>query len=167
MKQEYNTDFVVIITCRFYVDDIPIREVERVPSSGAYFPSKPMSLYATIWDGSQWATSGGRYKVNYKYAPYIAEFTDLVLHTCSNHQALPCASASLLSPEQRLSMESFRRRYMTYGYCYDRVRYPVPLAECHVGPERELYLMSGESRAYERRHHMKRRAWRGTADPGF
>jgi xyloglucan:xyloglucosyl transferase len=151
----------------FYVDDIPIREVERVPSSGAYFPSKPMSLYATIWDGSPWATSGGRYKVNYKYAPYTAEFTDLVLHTCPNHHALPCESASLLSPEQRLTMESFRRRYMTYGYCYDRIRYPVPLAECHVGPERELYLMSGESRAYERRRRTKRRAWRGTADPGF
>ncbi|KAL8249366.1 hypothetical protein R6Q59_006234 [Mikania micrantha] len=27
------------------------------------FPSKPMALYATIWDASTWATNGGKYKV--------------------------------------------------------------------------------------------------------
>ncbi|KAJ6897536.1 hypothetical protein NC652_024361 [Populus alba x Populus x berolinensis] len=27
----------------------------------------------TIWDGSDWATNGGKYRVNYKYAPYVAE----------------------------------------------------------------------------------------------
>ncbi|KAF2938247.1 hypothetical protein DAI22_03g104400 [Oryza sativa Japonica Group] len=69
-------------TIIFYVDETPIREVVRTASMGAQFPSKPMSLYATIWDGSSWATSGGRYKVNYKYAPYVAEFTDLLLHGC-------------------------------------------------------------------------------------
>ncbi|RZR95430.1 hypothetical protein BHM03_00024278 [Ensete ventricosum] len=55
----------------FYIDNTPIREVVRTQTMGGDFPSKPMSLYATIWDGSTWATSGGRYKVNYKFAPTL------------------------------------------------------------------------------------------------
>uniref|UniRef100_M8BVH4 Putative xyloglucan endotransglucosylase/hydrolase protein 28 n=1 Tax=Aegilops tauschii TaxID=37682 RepID=M8BVH4_AEGTA len=54
-------------TIVFYVDGTPIREVVRSEAMGAQFPSKPMSLYATIWDGSSWATSGGRYKVDYNF----------------------------------------------------------------------------------------------------
>uniref|UniRef100_J3LLT6 GH16 domain-containing protein n=2 Tax=Oryza brachyantha TaxID=4533 RepID=J3LLT6_ORYBR len=104
----------------FYVDETPIREVVRTTSMGAQFPSKPMSLYATIWDGSSWATSGGRYKVNYKYAPYVAEFTDLGLHGCpaaaDGSPAQPCEAT--MPPGQRSAMERFRARYMTYGYCY-------------------------------------------------
>ncbi|KAF2562777.1 hypothetical protein F2Q70_00018142 [Brassica cretica] len=68
---------------RFYVDNVPIREVKRTSSMGGDFPSKPMSLYTTIWDVSRWATNGGKYGVNYKYAPYIARFSDLVLHGCA------------------------------------------------------------------------------------
>ncbi|KAE8782935.1 putative xyloglucan endotransglucosylase/hydrolase protein 27 [Hordeum vulgare] len=78
-------------TIVFYVDGTPIREVVRSEAMGAQFPSKPMSLYATIWDGSSWATSGGRYKVEYKYAPYVAEFTDLELRGC----------ASMIEPSRR------------------------------------------------------------------
>ncbi|KAG2283336.1 hypothetical protein Bca52824_054556 [Brassica carinata] len=31
-------------------------------------------------------------------------------------------------------MEVFRRRHMTYSYCYDRTRYKVSLPECVVNP---------------------------------
>jgi hypothetical protein len=56
--------------------------VIRNDAMGGDYPSKPMSLYATIWDASNWATSGGKYKVNYKYAPFVAEFKDLALEGC-------------------------------------------------------------------------------------
>ncbi|VAI48259.1 unnamed protein product [Triticum turgidum subsp. durum] len=46
----------------FYVDDTPIREVVRHPGMGGDFPAKPMAVYATIWDGSAWATEGGKYE---------------------------------------------------------------------------------------------------------
>ncbi|XP_062198476.1 probable xyloglucan endotransglucosylase/hydrolase protein 28 [Phragmites australis] len=125
----------------FYVDETPIREVVRTAAMGAAFPSKPMSLYATIWDGSAWATLGGRYRVNYKYAPFVAEFADLVLQGCpvdpTDHSttAAACdASGSLeslaLSAEQRAAMAAFRRGHMSYSYCHDRRRYPVALSEC-------------------------------------
>ncbi|TVU47781.1 hypothetical protein EJB05_07390 [Eragrostis curvula] len=153
----------------FYIDDTPIREVVRTESMGAQFPSKPMSLYATIWDGSSWATSGGRYKVDYKYAPYVAEFTDLTLRGCAaSRAATACArapddgsSTRAMSTTQRSAMEAFRARYMTYGYCYDRLRYPAPLPECTVGAEAAAFLPSGDARAASRgrggrRHHRPR-----------
>ncbi|WOL20138.1 hypothetical protein Cni_G28940 [Canna indica] len=123
----------------FYIDNIPIREVVRTAMGGCY-PSKPMSLYATIWDGSSWATLGGRYKVNYKYAPYVAEFKDLVIHGCAvnpvDHSS-PCGRPDTavydlltMSFEQRVLMNRFRRKHMTYYYCYDRDRYTIPPPEC-------------------------------------
>ncbi|KQJ90139.1 probable xyloglucan endotransglucosylase/hydrolase protein 28 [Brachypodium distachyon] len=127
----------------FYVDETPIREVVRTESMGAAFPSKPMSLYATIWDGSAWATLGGRYRVNYKYAPFVAEFGDLVLQGCPVNPIDNSASASAtacgatpwyepvaLSAEQGVAMAGFRRGHMSYSYCHDRLRYPVALTEC-------------------------------------
>ncbi|XP_044982264.1 probable xyloglucan endotransglucosylase/hydrolase protein 28 isoform X2 [Hordeum vulgare subsp. vulgare] len=143
---------------RFYVDGTPIREVVRSEAMGAQFPSKPMSLYATIWDGSSWATSGGRYKVEYKYAPYVAEFTDLELRGCASHDRAQPASCEPegMPARQRAAMERVRARHMTYGYCYDRARYPAPLPECRVGAEAAMYLPSGEARSSDRRRHGKR-----------
>ncbi|WVZ64876.1 hypothetical protein U9M48_014334 [Paspalum notatum var. saurae] len=131
----------------FYVDETPIREVVRAPAMGAAFPSKPMSLYATIWDGSAWATLGGRYRVNYKYAPFAADFADLLIRACAvdpaadPRSAATCAAGGgaadlLLEPlagEQRAAMAAFRRAHTSYSYCHDRRRYPVALAECAAG----------------------------------
>ncbi|XP_062194008.1 probable xyloglucan endotransglucosylase/hydrolase protein 28 [Phragmites australis] len=126
----------------FYVDETPIREVVRTAAMGAVFPSKPMSLYATIWDGSAWATLGGRYRVNYKYAPFVAEFSDLVLQGCAvdptDHSAAATACDAVetsygsvaMSAEQRAAMAAFRRGHTSYSYCHDRRRYPAPLSEC-------------------------------------
>ncbi|KAM0908630.1 hypothetical protein ACQ4PT_015326 [Festuca glaucescens] len=138
-------------TIVFYIDETPIREVVRSERMGAQFPSKPMSLYATIWDGSSWATSGGRYKVDYKYAPYVAQFTDLLLQPEPGHGA-----GETMSPARRAAMERVRARYMTYGYCYDRARYPAPLPECSVGAEAAMYLPSGEARSWDRRRRGRR-----------
>ena len=131
--------------CRFYVDNVPIREVKRTSTMGGDFPSKPMSLYTTIWDGSKWATNGGKYGVNYKYAPYIARFSDLVLHGCAVdpiEQFPKCDEGAIeyiraaqeISLSERAKMEVFRRKHMTYSYCYDRTRYKVSLPECVVNP---------------------------------
>uniref|UniRef100_A0A0E0EVE2 Xyloglucan endotransglucosylase/hydrolase n=1 Tax=Oryza meridionalis TaxID=40149 RepID=A0A0E0EVE2_9ORYZ len=160
----------------FYIDETPIREVQRTKSMGVQFPSKPMSLYATIWDGSSWATSGGRYKVNYKYAPFVAEFSELMLHGCAMDtltRAPMCApdianihNAVAMSGRQRSAMERFRTKYMTYGYCYDRLRYPTPPSECNVGPEAELFLPTGEARSMDR-HGRARRHRHGPADSAF
>lgn len=159
----------------FYVDNVPIREMRRTEAMGGDFPSKPMSLYATIWDGSGWATNGGKYKVNYKYAPYKAEFSDFVLHGCavdpieestSKCDVSSSSSSSSVSiptgikPTQRAKMGRFRTKYLTYSYCYDRVRYKAPPSECVINPQEAEWLswfdpvtFSGSRRHHARRHH--------------
>ncbi|XP_057477803.1 probable xyloglucan endotransglucosylase/hydrolase protein 28 [Actinidia eriantha] len=151
----------------FYVDNVPIREIKRTEAMGGDFPSKPMSLYATIWDGSNWATNGGRYRVNYKYAPYITQFSDLVLHGCavdpieqSSTCDLPPNSESVLTgitPDQHSKMENFRKKHMQYSYCYDRTRYKVPPSECAINPQEAERLRGFDPVTFGggRRHHGK------------
>ncbi|XXG75554.1 hypothetical protein AAC387_Pa08g0100 [Persea americana] len=160
----------------FYIDEVPIREVVRSGAMGGDYPSKPMSLYATIWDGSTWATSGGRYKVDYSHAPFVSEFTDLVLHGCSVDpiQQTPStgkchdvstANYATLTPERRLTMNNFRHNYMIYSYCYDNLRYPVPPPECVVFPsEKRRFRDSGHLKfGRHRRHHHSKRHSRTTS----
>lgn len=154
--------------CRFYVDNVPIREIKRTESMGGDFPAKPMTLYATIWDGSDWATNGGKYRVNYKYAPYVAQFSDLVLHGCAVdpiEQATRCdivessqAIPSGVTPAQRIKMENIRKKHMTYSYCYDTVRYKVPPPECVINPQEAERLRKFDPVTFGngRRHHGKR-----------
>ncbi|KAK9698999.1 hypothetical protein RND81_08G146600 [Saponaria officinalis] len=131
----------------FYVDNVPIREIKRNSQMGGDYPSKPMSLYATIWDASSWATAGGKYSVKYEFEPFVSEFTELVLDGCpvdpieGSTGSADCSQQKLelenkeysqITPEGRKSMKWFRERFMYYSYCYDTVRYPVPLPECVV-----------------------------------
>ncbi|TMW86303.1 hypothetical protein EJD97_021599 [Solanum chilense] len=156
----------------FYVDNVPIREIKRTQAMSGDFPSKPMSLYGTIWDGSSWATNGGKYKVNYKYAPYVAKFSDFVLHGCgvdpielSPKCDIVLDSASIqtrISPDQRRKMERFRKKYLQYSYCYDRTRYNVPQSECVIDPKEANRLrgfdpmtFGGVPRHQNKRHHQR------------
>lgn len=145
---------------------------------GGDFPSKPMSLYATIWDGSDWATNGGKYKVNYKYAPYIAKFSKFVLHGCAidpiDQQYSVCENDpksayysipnGIITIEQRHKMENFRNKYMQYSYCYDRTRYKFPPSECVINSKEAERLhnfdpvifgggVDDHSRGKRHRHH--------------
>ncbi|KAJ7953396.1 Xyloglucan endotransglucosylase/hydrolase [Quillaja saponaria] len=165
----------------FYIDEVPIREVIRNEAMGGDYPSKPMSLYATIWDASNWATSGGRYKVNYKYAPFVSEFKDLVLEGCPLDPiqevpvaAMACAEKddlletkdyAFVTPERRLAMRRFRQRFMYYSYCYDILRYSVPPPECVIDPvEKRRFKdtgrlkFGGSHRKQSRRHSRNSRA---------
>ncbi|XVF22310.1 hypothetical protein REPUB_Repub12eG0161800 [Reevesia pubescens] len=124
----------------FYIDDVPIRQVRRVYAMKGDYPSKPMSLYATIWDGSNWATGGGKHKIDYRYAPFKADFTNLVIHGhgCSKDQIQQCRNGitsfvshfNSLRPNEMSKMKDFRKKYMSYSYCQDRRRYPIALPEC-------------------------------------
>ncbi|CAI9768477.1 unnamed protein product [Fraxinus pennsylvanica] len=150
----------------FYVDSVPIREIKRTQAMGGDFPSKPMSLYATIWDGSGWATNGGRYRVNYKYAPYIADFSDFVLHGCavdpldqSKCEAAPKSDSvpSGINGEQRVKMENFRKKHMQYSYCYDRSRYKVPPSECVINAKEAERLRGFDPVTFGGVHHRSKR----------
>ncbi|VAH17554.1 unnamed protein product [Triticum turgidum subsp. durum] len=146
----------------FYLDGVPIREVVRVPSMGGDFPSKPMSVYATIWDGSAWATDGGKYKVDYAYAPFAAEFSDLVLSGCDASSVadpegcqvdLLTHDVAVMAPAKRAAMRGFREQYLTYTACRDRVRYKTTVfPECDdLADGDSSFHLWGESKKRRRR----------------
>ncbi|KAH7424961.1 hypothetical protein KP509_11G034100 [Ceratopteris richardii] len=124
---------------------------------GVQYPSKPMSIYGTIWDASSWATEGGKYKVDYNLAPFVATYKELVLHGClykPNSDGLGMADDvpimkeiysncelqdstndspifdNFLSDDQKMGLEWVRKNFMIYDYCVDSPRYPHQLPEC-------------------------------------
>ncbi|OVA03739.1 Glycoside hydrolase [Macleaya cordata] len=138
----------------FLVDNIPIREVTYTKSMSLAYPLKPMSLYSTLWDGSDWATDGGKYKVDYKYAPFITSFGQLQMEGCifnnnqtkapppmppgnvkggtsSNIDPVEGEDVVKLSQEQKKGMEDVRKRFLIYSYCKDLKRYKVLPPECN------------------------------------
>lgn len=168
----------IFISCSFFIDDTPIRYVKRSSDMGGDYPAKPMSVYATIWDASTWATSGGKYRVNYQYGPFVSEFTDLALVGCKSDpiQDVSTASASedqcsaaddeitgsglaTMTPEKRRRMLEFRERYMSYSICYDTLRYPSPPAGCEiVESERVRFKETGHVDSGHRRRPAKSRS---------
>ncbi|XP_042382404.1 probable xyloglucan endotransglucosylase/hydrolase protein 33 isoform X2 [Zingiber officinale] len=133
----------------FLVDNIPVREVSHNEAMSRAYPSKPMSVYATIWDGSDWATHGGKKPVNYKVGPFVAWFKDLEMAGCAWNQTSPAASCSKrgslsrdpvegnefmkLSEQQQRGMQWARSKFMFYSYCNDLKRFPVLPMECRGG----------------------------------
>lgn len=131
---------------RFLVDNIPVREFIHSTAYSIY-PSKPMSVYATIWDASEWATHGGKYPVNYKYAPFVVSFSEMELSGCittSSPSVSSCSKANgpssldpvngpeftKLSQQQVAAMDWARRKLMFYSYCNDKPRFKVMPPEC-------------------------------------
>ncbi|PON59323.1 Xyloglucan endotransglucosylase/hydrolase [Parasponia andersonii] len=124
----------------FLVDNVPVREF---PRNSAVFPSKPMSVYATIWDGSEWATHGGKYPVNYENAPFIASFADMEMSGCVSTPTVGCSKNNpsnldpvegqefaTLSKQQVTAMDWARSKLMVYSYCKDTSRFKVLPPEC-------------------------------------
>lgn len=120
----------------FFVDSIPIRQFRRLKSLKAVYPLKPMSIYGTMWDGSDWATDGGKYRANYSYEPFLSTYTDFIISGCRAEQR-DCNPGYLdrlipptLSKAQKRALNFVRSNYMTYDYCQDVSRYPKGLPEC-------------------------------------
>jgi xyloglucan:xyloglucosyl transferase len=58
-----------------FVDDTPIRVLRNLTATvpGYPFPAKQtMLIRASMWDGSGWATDGGRAKVDWSKGPFTA-----------------------------------------------------------------------------------------------
>ncbi|XP_057417947.1 probable xyloglucan endotransglucosylase/hydrolase protein 33 [Lotus japonicus] len=130
----------------FLVDNIPVREFIHSSTYPSIYPSKPMSVYATIWDASEWATKGGKYPVNYKNAPFVVSFAEMEQSGCISDPATSvslCSKANpsgldpngaeftKLSQQQIAAMDWARRKLMFYSYCNDKPRFKVLPPECH------------------------------------
>ncbi|KAI3678704.1 hypothetical protein L6452_38007 [Arctium lappa] len=126
----------------FFVDDIPIRVFKNNINKGVGYPTGTMRVMVSLWDGSNWATDGGRSKANYSNAPFQAHFQDFNIDGCPSTPTSPnkeCYSTKYswnekeywqLNSNQLKAYENVRKKYMTYDYCADRKRYPTPPPEC-------------------------------------
>lgn len=140
--------YVVTIThsqniwlCRFYVDNIPIRVYKNKSNVGVGYPSKPMQIQVSLWNGDNWATDGGQTKTDWSYSPFKANFQGFDISGCEiqsiNDQH--CTSESYwwnsqkfwqLDPIQQKLYENVKQKYTTYDYCTDRQRHPTTPLEC-------------------------------------
>ncbi|XP_051205818.1 probable xyloglucan endotransglucosylase/hydrolase protein 30 [Lolium perenne] len=154
----------------FFVDGTPVREVQRRAGAGmgGDYPSKPMAVYVTIWDGSTWATENGKYTVDYRHGPFTAEFSGLVLRGCpadatgdirqlhratsvhrcaARERELTTAEYAVMTARKRAAMRRWRWKQTLYTVCYDTDRYPAALPECDVNAvERQMFERWGESK---------------------
>lgn len=126
---------------RFYVDSIPIKVHKNKSNLGGGYPSKPMQILTSLWNGESWATDGGQEKINWTYAPFQAHFQGFDVRGC--HDTGPgmehCYSDRYgwnrqkfwqLDPERQRLYENVKRTYMTYDYCNDKNRQPAHPVEC-------------------------------------
>ncbi|CAN6308339.1 unnamed protein product [Urochloa humidicola] len=127
----WNPDQIV-----FLVDDIPIH---RYGFTSA-FPDRPMWAYGSIWDASDWATDGGRYRADYRYQPFVAGFQgfriagctlmDTPSTTCRPVPASPTGTTGLSSQQQAAMRWAQQSSIMVYYYCNDRTKDRALYPEC-------------------------------------
>ncbi|KAI3414330.1 Xyloglucan endotransglucosylase/hydrolase [Psidium guajava] len=120
----------------FLVDDVPIRRYPR--KSDRTFPLRPMWVYGSIWDASSWATENGKYKADYRYAPFVGRYANFRLSGCAadgsarscNPPSISPSGAGGLSRQQYLAMRWVQRNHMVYDYCADPKRDHTLTPEC-------------------------------------
>ncbi|CAA7023919.1 unnamed protein product [Microthlaspi erraticum] len=122
----------------FYVDNIPIR-VFKNNTKGTNYPTKPMQVVSSLWNGEEWATDGGKAKINWAYAPFKAHFQGFSESGCHVDGLNACGSSTYwwntgkyvgLSVSEQKAYENARAKYMNYDYCSDRTRFSVLPDEC-------------------------------------
>lgn len=139
-----NLLFVCTYLYSFYVDDIPIREFEKMENLP--FPeNQAMRIYSTLWNADDWATQGGRVKTDWSYAPFTASYRNFNADACVwSNGASSCNSNDpstgwsskpwvwqRLDDGKRGQMKWVQDNYMIYDYCKDNKRFSQGLApEC-------------------------------------
>ncbi|XP_043691143.1 xyloglucan endotransglucosylase/hydrolase protein 24-like [Telopea speciosissima] len=123
----------------FSVDGTPIREFKNLESNGVPYPNKQlMQIYSSIWDGNDWATQGGRVKIDWSKAPFTASYRNFTTYACVQPNGTFCSSNSSFSTSnnntwyysQQLDSASQAKlkwvqdNYMIYNYCTDTKRFP-------------------------------------------
>ncbi|CAI9097956.1 OLC1v1034483C2 [Oldenlandia corymbosa var. corymbosa] len=119
----------------FLVDDVPIRRYARKDSRT--FPLRPMWIYGSIWDASSWATEDGKYKIDYRYQPFVGRFTNFKAGGCSAYAPAWCRPLSAspyrsggLTGQQNRALQWVQSRYLVYDYCRDNKRDHSQTPEC-------------------------------------
>ncbi|CAH8275349.1 unnamed protein product [Arabidopsis lyrata] len=126
----------------FLVDGIPIRVFKNYEKYGVAYPkNQPMQIYSSLWEADDWATQGGRVKIDWSNAPFSASYRDFNdQSSCSRTSNLTWVTCdpnnnswmwTSLSDRQYGQMKWVQDDYMIYNYCTDYKRFPQGLPkEC-------------------------------------
>ncbi|CAI9102364.1 OLC1v1000624C1 [Oldenlandia corymbosa var. corymbosa] len=128
----------------FFVDHIPIRVYKNNTGIGVGYPTQPMQVLASVWDGDDWATDGGKLKVDWSHAPFTAKYKGFKVYGCGSTTNVVEGCFSLNSTTYWWNRMKFwklegvyekyyqnvMKKHITYNYCTDKIRYPVPPPEC-------------------------------------
>lgn len=125
----------------FWIDSIPIRVFKNNEAAGVpYLNSRPMNIITSLWNGEDWATDGGKVKIDWSKAPFVASYQSFEVNACSVSSA-PCTNNwwdqsefQSLNQYQLDRLIWVRKHYMTYDYCQDASRFPTPPPECALNP---------------------------------
>lgn len=142
---KWNSNMVVV-----GVDDIPLRVHMNNEKNGLPYFNKGQGLYVSYWDGSSWATQGGRIKIDYAMnAPFIANLngfhhmsacqvpSERDLGSCKYPAVAPCwdrPSDHYLTAKQKTDFEWANNNFCIYDYCKDDQRFASTgkPAECNI-----------------------------------
>ncbi|KAK9077235.1 hypothetical protein SSX86_005574 [Deinandra increscens subsp. villosa] len=130
----------------FMVDFVPIRTYRNHADKGVAYPRwQPMGIKISLWDGSAWATRGGKDKVDWSKGPFIASFANYTIDACiwkGNARFCRAGSSSnwwnkeefsSLSWKQRRLFKWVRKYHLIYDYCQDKERFHNNLPkECYL-----------------------------------
>ena len=81
-----------------------------------------------VWNGDNWATHGGRVKIDWGKAQFVASYQSFEVNACSasSDSSPPCSNNWWDQPEfqninqyQLDRIDWVRKSYMTYDYCHD------------------------------------------------
>eukprot|EP00897_Mesotaenium_endlicherianum_P010082 jgi/Mesen1/9101/ME000058S08585 len=107
----------------WFVDDIPIRYLKRANKMG--FPTKPLYYHGAVWDGSDFATDGGKIKADFNRGPFTALFgPNDFSQTCRFVKSHPPACATTrqalydtgLTLRQKNQFRQYRTKYLKYTW---------------------------------------------------
>lgn len=125
------------------MDNIPIRVFNNNTSNGVSYPSKPMQVVSSLWNGENWATDGGKTKINWANAPFKAHFQGFFDSGCHvddlSNNVEACGSSmywwntmkyTWLNTYEQKAYKNVREKYMNYDYCSDQARFHVPPNDC-------------------------------------
>ncbi|KAL9231944.1 hypothetical protein vseg_007102 [Gypsophila vaccaria] len=118
------------------VDWVPIRVYKNHEDKGIPYPKiQAMRLKASLWNGDNWATRGGRDKIDWSKAPFVASLRNHKIDACLwEGNPRECMDVNpnywwnnerfnTLSWTQRRLFKWVRKYHLVYDYCQDNQRF--------------------------------------------
>ncbi|CAL0324366.1 unnamed protein product [Lupinus luteus] len=139
IQQSYNIEEVTpyLPKCLIFVDNTPIRVYKNNQRLGVNYPTIPMFLEGTIWNGEAWA-SGGR-KIDWSKAPFKMQYQGFKINGCESGNK-KCDSEAWwnkrkywdLTPREKTLYENVKKKFVYYDYCSDHSRSGKVHKECYL-----------------------------------